>query len=604
MLRWNQSVTAIRGTAFAALVALGSTAAMAGTELLNGFYAITQAACFDTTGTLYHCTENQCLFQEYKGGVGLNQFTGPAKAAVATEATTDRNGVRLEPGDVSLHYQIVGGSHYVRVVHPDGRTAVTTYLAKTDAYGLATFAFIKDGVSQDPSAKAQKPSRCEAYATTLDDIVADGLPQSFPRIETDVVIGLPLEYEYVDADNPANTGPLKLPAWLTAPREDAVIIDIAAVPGRNPDYPDLMVLWTVDPGTPTPIQFLSYDPAYGAYVDDTAALLAPDSAPLVDNTHGIIVDKLVDGRDSILLANGGIDAKPWNGSLDTLLVRNDAGRWEDRSDLLPRRKGWAEGAVAGVVTPDGAIGVYLSKIHSTPDAGSQFFHFARDGITELSGSGMPKGYEYTHDYTGAGLIDVNQDDLADLILNNDEGGKLFLNPGDGNFSKAEASNLPGSPLPEVYSPVTKSKNPAPIHSVVAIRTERSAGNDLLAVSTPFYQGYALQYLKNDGQGKFTDETDAYIHGAETRFISDGKHNYSWLRRTIAFNDADTTDIVTVSATGDEIPSQVFLNRDGEFHKALDVMGYTIADATHMAGKPVLILTNMQNIMFMQYPARD
>lgn len=180
---------------------------------------------------------------------------------------------------------------------------------------------------------------------------------------------------------------------------------------------------------------------------------------------------------------------------------------------------------------------------------------------------------------------------------------LFLNPGDGNFSKRKRLTLPKPSVPSAWSPVTKSTERPGIVGISGISTELSTGNDLLMVSTPFYKGYSLQYLKNDGTGRFTDETSTYLPDAETVCVSKTKANYVWLRRAWAFEANDgVPDIIARSASGFEIPSRVFLNQHGIFHEALSVSGSDIVNATHLAGKPVLILSNSQTISFLAYPS--
>lgn len=585
-----------------ALVALfcHMASAAADDEIASGFYASTQKACFEITGQLFHCRGGQCMFQEYQSSVGTGEPVN-ADVTVNNHARTDRNGFEYLPGDGVLKYKQFGAD-VMRVVRPDGRTVTTTNLARTDRSGAVTFAFLENGMSKDPSVKPQLLSRCEAYdVDELEAILADGAPKFFPGIETLVPPGLPLTFAYTDANNAENSGVLtNIPVLATAPRKDAYIVEAVPVPGRNPDYPDIMVLWTVSPGTPTPIQFLGYDPIFRAYVDRTSSLLASGSAPLVDNPGAVPVGTFVDGRPSVFIANGGIDAKPWTGSLDTLLVLNADFQWEDRSVLLPKREGWSHDAALGTITADGDAAIYVAKINSTPGAGSQILQFGPSEVTEISESSAPGGLAYTKDFGTVAFADVNGDGADDLMMGS-ERAMLFLNSGDGEFTSAEAIQLPASPLPNVYSPVTKSENGPSFLSIEPIVSVEGAPVDLITMASPFYKGYSIQYLKNDGAGNFTDETDSYFHGADMDYVSTTDENYVWMKRVFAFNRDGVQDIIARAAGGQEVASQVFLNKGGEFHLSLSVSGYTIENAMEIEGKPVLLISNTQNLALMAYP---
>ena len=552
------------------------------------------------TGQLFHCRGGQCMFQEYQSSVGTGEPVN-ADITVNNHARTDRNGFAYLPGDTILKYRQFGAG-VMRVVRPDGRTVTTTNLARTDRSGAVTLAFLKNGSSKDPSVKPQLLSRCEAYDVgELEAILAGGPPKFFPPVETFVAPGLPLSFEYADDENAENSGVLtNIPILATGPREDAQIVEAVPVPGRNPDYPDLMVLWSVAPGTPTPIQFLSYDAVFKAYVDKTTSLLAPGAAPLVDNPHAMPMGTFMNGQPSVFLANGGIDAKPWSGSLDTLLVLNTDYQWEDHSSLLPRRAGWSHDAALGQ-TGDGGAEIYVAKIDSTPGAGSQILHFDASGtVTELSDSAAPPDLSYTKDYGSVILADINGDGADDLVLGGEKA-LSFVNNGTGDFSGSTARKLPSSPLPEVYSPITASNNGARFISLEPIVSQAGGPVDLLAVSTPFYKGYAVQYLKNDGEGNFTDETDSHFPGADMDYISTTDENYVWMKRVFAFDRDGVQDIIARSAGTEEVSSQVFLNKDGVFHLALTVHGYTIDNAMEIEGKPVLLISNTQNLALMAYP---
>ena len=595
----NKALGPVMMSLFAALGFVSNS--NADDEIASGFYAATQKSCFEATGQLFHCTGGQCLFQEYQSSVATNQPV-TAEVSATIHERTDRSGFDLALGDAVLKYN-QSGADTVRVVRSNGRTITTTNLARVDRLGDVTFAFIENGASKDPAFKPQMLSRCEAYdQSQIEQIVANGAPPTLPRIETLVPPGLPLEFEYVDAGNADNAGVLtNIPILATAPREDAYIVEAVPVPGRNPDYPDIMVLWTVSPGTPVPIQFLSYDPVFKAYVDKTTSLLAPNAAPLVDNPGAVPVGTFMDGRPSVFLANGGVDAKPWSGSLDTLLVLNASYQWEDHSSILPKRAGWSHDAAIGQ-TGDGAVLMYVAKINSEPGAGSQMLRFQASGqMTEVSESVAPPDLAYTKDYLTTVLADINGDGADDLILGGVGRLLAFLNDGTGDFSNSQAESLPRSPLPEVYSPVTQSKNGPRYMSLEPVVSEIGGSVDLIAVATPFYKGFSVQYLKNDGNGHFKDETERFFPGETMSYVSTSDENYVWMKRVFAYQNGSVQDIIARGSVSEETPSKVYLNRNGEYHAGLIVNVYTIENVIEIEGKPALLISNTQSLALMAYP---
>lgn len=573
---------------------LGGTVAHASDELLNGFFAANPSGCFSGSGVLYVCREGQCTSRAYKDTGPLSPAIAFTDTIVAKSAGTGSNGIVREAGDITLRYQSYGAD-YLKIVRPAGQMLITTYLAKVDSQGQMTLPLILDKQAKDPSTKSEALSRCLNYEEDLEEI--SSLPTEIPKIETYVAPGLPLEFAYTDPEATDAAGPINVPVYFSAPKKDAYIGEVVPLLHTDPDYPDLMVLWTISPGLPVPIQVLSYDPKLAAYIDTSQNAFVGDR-PFTDGPHDVALGPFVDGRPSVYILNGGQDNRKATGAIDNLLVLNGEGKLEDYGRLLTQKRGWGEGLSAGVVGPQGEIGIYAAKIHSAQDGPTQYRLVTSDGLVDRS-KWVPKDFRYDG---LAALVDVNQDQLADLMTGSKKG-RLFLNPGDGNFGEGEKIALPKPSVPSAWSPVTKSVERPAIANISGISTELSTGNDLLMVSTPFYKGYSLQYLKNDGTGHFTDETATYLPGADTVYVSKSKANYVWMRRAWAFEaENGVPDIIARSASGFEVPSRVFLNEGGIFHEALSVSGHDIVNAMHMAGKPVLILSNSQTVSFLAYPS--
>jgi hypothetical protein len=57
---------------------------------------------------------------------------------------------------------------------------------------------------------------------------------------------------------------------------------------------------------------------------------------------------------------------------------------------------------------------------------------------------------------------------------------------------------------------------------------------VITVSSPFYKGYATQYLEDDRAVNFTDATNAYFSGADMEYVSPSDENYVWMKRAFAY----------------------------------------------------------------------
>jgi len=576
---------------------MGSTLAHAGEQLLNGFFAANPSGCFSGTGTLYECADDQCMSRIYKDTGALTPTITYSDAILAQSSGVSSTGIVRESGDITLHYQSYGAD-YLKIVRPAGQMLITTYLAKTDRHGQITLPLIVNKKAEDPSVKSEALSRCLNYDDRLEEIAAAGFPNEIPKIETLVAPGLPLEFTYADPQATLKAGPINIPVYFSAPKKDAYILEVVPLPFQNAEYPDLMVLWTISPGLPVPIQVLSYDQKLTAYVDVSQSAFTGDR-PSTDGPQDVAIGPFVNGRESIYIGNSGQDNRKATGALDNLLAFNEAGKLEDFGHLLTQKRAWGHGLSSGVVGANGEIGIYATKIHSAPNGPTQYLQVTSEGLVDRS-TWVPRDFRYSG---LAALVDVNQDGLADLGTNSEKVSVLFLNPGDGNFSKGKKLALPKPSVPSAWSPVSKAMERPRVVSLTGIATELSTGNDLLMVSTPFYKGYSLQYLKNDGAGKFRDETATYLPGAETVYVSKSDMNYVWVESAWAFEaQPGVPDIIVRSASGAEVPSRVFLNRGGIFHEALSISGHDLLNATHIAGKPVLVVSNTQTISFLTYPS--
>jgi hypothetical protein len=318
----------------------------------------------------------------------------------------------------------------------------------------------------------------------------------------------------------ASGAPSPIAVNFTAPVAGAYIEDVVPITLRDSLYPDLIILWTVGNGTrAVPIQILSYNRNRKAYFDNTTGVIR-GSIPRILNPRNFIVEKLnSSGYPSVMIASQGLDQSPWPGMTNTLLLSGLGGRLVDASAKLPQRPAYAHDVSSGVVTKDGQIGIFVNNIYSKPNTPPDFI-VTKHGVnfTNFTDRLPPALHSTYPTYTSSALVAVNKDSLADLIIGPEDQTvgppELFLNPGNGDFSKVKPVRLPGSPLPATKGLYSDTPTGPIALDIRPIHISSRNYNDLLVVSTNGnYEGYAIQILINNGTGHFRDETKTRLAGA-------------------------------------------------------------------------------------------
>lgn len=121
------------------------------------------------------------------------------------------------------------------------------------------------------------------------------------------------------------------------------------------------------------------------------------------------------------------------------------------------------------------------------------------------------------------LADVNGDGQADLIAGYGHGStysQLFYNQGNGTFSRSASVPLPAPPFGISNSLHLKT---------YSLDLNRDQALDLVVVYSryqPYYGGYALQILINDGQGSFRDETFSRLRSIAANENANARLNWT------------------------------------------------------------------------------
>ena len=191
------------------------------------------------------------------------------------------------------------------------------------------------------------------------------------------------------------------------------------------------------------------------------------------------------------------------------------------------------------------------------------------------------------------MVDVNGDGLADLLIGPEDQmqgtARLYLNPGNGNFSSVTPIALPSSPLPAGHDLFSSTLHGASVLDIQPIHLSNPNYADLVVISTTGnYEGYAIQILINDGSGHFTDQTASRLAGAPSSQVYTRTNFLQWIVRSfvVDLNGDGASDIVVQGNNG---PSEVFLNDgSGHFNLAYAVTNPAIMAVATIEGTPTLI----------------
>lgn len=403
----------------------------------------------------------------------------------------------------------------------------------------------------------------------------------------------------------------------TPPVANAYIEDIVPINLNQTGYPYLIILWAVGNGTESvPVQILGYDQTSNSYVDQTAQVIQGPVPQILNPRNFIVTNLNGSGYPSILIANQGLDASPWPGTTNTLLLSTSSGQLFDASSSLPQSLAYSHDVSSGVIAKNGTVGIFVNNIYSAPNTPPYFlvddFTGAFPDRRNLLPQFVINKFPYPAGYTSSALVDLTGDGLADLVLGQEDSSTempslAFINPGNGNFNDGVLPitpppiALPKSPLPNTPGLYGNSLLGPTVLDIRPINISSNKYSDLVVTSTTGnYQGYAFQILINDGFRHFTDQTSKRVFGAPSWQTSQTA-NY-WVKRAWVVNVNGVSDIVTESAGDLSVPSQVFLNDgSGHFHLSTSVTGQSFANFAYIGGTPTLIETNYATITLVPFP---
>jgi hypothetical protein len=319
-----------------------------------------------------------------------------------------------------------------------------------------------------------------------------------------------------------------------------------------------------------------------------------------------------DGRPDMFISSHGWDTNPFPGEQNRLYLSNPDGTWRDATAALPQLSDYSHTSAVGDINGDGRIDLFVGNGYSGQNGilpymlmnqGGGTFALDRSELPVGAGQGMDVASG--HMFPGATLADLDGDGLPDLIVTADASQSyntlrqttVYWNHG-GTFSDADKTLLPATAF---Y---------AGSHidlDAQAIDVNGDGRPDLVLTGTqgqPFYDGWFVQILVNQGNHVFFDETASRLPPGAMSGGSIGAVTGSpwgmWVR-PIDFNGDGFPDFAIDfnPAGGSLSPSQplVWLN-DGTGHfTTLRVSDFVSAGSEWMLGAPTHVMATQNGYGF-------
>ncbi len=286
------------------------------------------------------------------------------------------------------------------------------------------------------------------------------------------------------------------------------------------------------------------------------AFLGPVPTVNIPSARMEVADFNGDGVDDFFVPDGGLDAPPFPGGQNKLVLSAPGGKLVDATSQLPHQPTFTHNAAAEDVDGDGDVDLFLANTWTwnEPKIGPQIL--LNDGQANFT-VGQARLPPYITDlqqtfWSCGKFADVNGDGSPDLILGDtgdyENEAAVLLNNGAGFFSPL-AGAMPSKPWSTTDH----------LYDIQPAYIDGDAYIDLFVAYTRYdYQGQHIQVCINKGDGTFRDETAQRMPQAD---------NYDpWIFDLLLRDmDLDGDQDLIARAWNEADPDPLFYLNDGAGH---------------------------------------
>ncbi len=390
-----------------------------------------------------------------------------------------------------------------------------------------------------------------------------------------------VRFDDVDVALTAGADLFAAPIAVAAGQTDGFqyVIDMASGDFNADGNPDLILPMTFFPTTVR-------DNAGLVFLGDGMGGFAPAGSTVAGfvTEHArwtVVADFNGDGDDDVFVADHGFDADPFPGHQNVLLLSNGSGRLNNASANIPQRMDFTHGAAAGDIDGDGDVDLIAANSGVAAAQGPQVLLNDGNGAFQNVSGRLPGDFETAAAISFAvELIDVNGDGAPDLFLGAAQGNDAFIAMNDGSGSFPNLITLP--------APNFGTGSVLESYDLVGWHANDDGRLDLIVLyiaSQPSFAGGYLQFLRQQADGSYVDETATRFAqsadaagqlGYEVELADiDGDGDLDIVMRDplqILLNEGDNTFVNGPDAPFD-ILSNDFVTGDFNGDGAIDIAGF-------------------------------
>jgi hypothetical protein len=277
-------------------------------------------------------------------------------------------------------------------------------------------------------------------------------------------------------------------------------------------HADILAIPTVEGGGTDVAAVVLVNDGQGGFVEGTTSVFLGPVPTFDVPREAVVADLNGDSHPDLFVADHGLDAWPWPGHQNTLVLSAPGGKLIDATGTLPQQSDFSHSADAADIEGDGDQDLYIGNM--TYDRPPRLWlNDGSGGFTRGEMERLPPAQRDAAQtaYSASLFADVNEDGAPDLILGtcgpgcgSPDNSEVLLNDGRGWFSL----------LPDAVPPHEMGQTSIDhVLDIQAADLNADQHLDLVFVLTRMSDGYSGRYIQimiGNGDGTFRDETAARL----------------------------------------------------------------------------------------------